>query len=170
MVIFTHLQRALMANRRGTVAVEFALVLLPFLITFAGIFEVGLYITKTAVLENAVKESGRLIRTGQVTTLSPFLDNISQNTFGLLDASKLSVSSNAYNSFDAIPGTLPAQFDQKGNQINQNFQTGAGNQVIVLRVGCRYQFITPLVGSLVDASGAGTWTFTSTMVFRNEPF
>jgi len=170
MTILTHLRRVLGLNRRGSVSVEFALVLTPFVLTFAGLFEVGLYMTETAVLQNAVEISGRLVRTGQVTTLQPFLDSITQNTYGLVNVSALSVNATPYSSFGAVPDPLPTLFDQHGNAINQNFHTGTGNQVVVLVVGCRYQFLTPVIGNAVDASGAGVWTFTSAMVFRNEPF
>ena len=151
-------------------SVEFALILLPYFMTFGGIFEVGLYITKASVLQNAVELSARMVRTGQLTSLTQFKDVMTQNTFGLIDVNSLSVNATSYNSFGAIPNTLPSIFDNGGNPTNQNFQTGIGNQVVVLRAGSRYNFITPIVSSLIDVSGAGIWTFTSTEVFRNEAF
>ena len=170
MMIFTYALCLLRGNRRGSASIEFALTLLPFFLLFAGTLEVGWYMTKVAILQNAVETSGRLIRTGQITTLSPFLDSISQHSFGIINVNNLSVNASAYNSFSAVPSPLPSMFNNSGAPINQNFQTGSGNQVVVLVVGYRYQFSTPLIGTLVDASGRGFWTFTSAMVIRNEPF
>jgi len=170
MSIFTHIRRMFRGNRRGVVAVEFALTSAPFFLVFIGALEIGLYMTKVAVLQNAVETAGRLISTGQVTTLAPFLDSISQHSFGLIKTDSLSVNASAYNKFNDVPSPLPALFGKNGAPANQNFQTGAGNQVVVLTVGYKYKFSTPLVGSALDSSGLGFWTFTSSMVVRNEPF
>ena len=125
-----------------------------------GIIEVGLYTFTITVLQSAVSSSARLVRTGQISTLSPFLTNITNNTFGLVDVTKLQISATAYSSFGSIPATLTAG--------NGNFTTGSGNSVVVLMVLYQYQFITPLVGNLISTSGV--WSFSETMVFRNEPF
>ena len=162
MLILRKMIDAIRQCRRGAAALEFALLITPYLIVTFGIIEIGLYTLTISVLESSISSSARLIRTGQISTLAPFLTNISSNTFGLVDVTQLSVSAYAYSSFGSIPTTLTPG--------NSSFNTGSGNSVVVLVVGYQYQFITPLVGNLIAPSGNGAWSFSTTMVFRNEPF
>ena len=163
------IHRVLRKSRSGTAAVETGFLLLPFLIVLLGVFETGTYIGQQAVLQDAVKTASRLISTGQVTSSgeAQFLSSISQNTYGLVDTTKLSVNVTAYPSFGAIPATFQPLFDNSGKAINQSFQTGTGNQVVVVQIGNWYSFVTP---SLFASASNGVSIATSTLVFRNEPF
>jgi Flp pilus assembly protein TadG len=53
------------ADRRGTTAIEFGAVALPFLLLMLGIMTVGLQFFTTNSLENGVAQAARKIRTGQ---------------------------------------------------------------------------------------------------------
>src|SRR4051812_32919524 len=52
----------------GATAVEFAIVVMPFLVLVFGLIELGLVSLVSMSLDNAVMETGRTIRTGQVQT------------------------------------------------------------------------------------------------------
>ncbi len=170
MHIIKHTKRTIGSNRSGTAATEFALVMLPFIIMFVGIFDLGAYISQTIVLQNAVASSARMIETGQISSgnKAAFLANIQANTYGLVDTTAISVNVSAYNSFSAAPSPLPPLFNNVNLPINQNFNTGTANQAVVVMVGCIHTFFTPLVGNLLSATGASI--FTSVKVFRNENF
>lgn len=146
--------------RRGVAAIEFALIITPYLIMTFGIIEIGFYTLTISVLQSAVTSSTRLVRTGQISGLSPFLTNISSNTFGLVDVTKLQVGATAYTSLSSIPATITAG--------SGGFTTGSGNNFVVLSVLYQYQFLSPLVGNLISSSGV--WSFSKIVVFRNEPF
>ena len=60
--------RALRRDERGATAVEMGFVLGPFLMLLFGIISVGFYYFTTFMLENAVEEAARLIKTGQAQT------------------------------------------------------------------------------------------------------
>ena len=169
MTISSFIHRILRKSRSGTAAIETAMLLLPFIMVLVGVFEAGSYIGQASILQNAVKTAARLISTGQIHSSDKtlFMSSIAQNTYGLIDTTKLSVSVNAYPSFGAVPSTLLPLFDNNGNPINQTFQTGTGNQVVVVRVGYWYSFVVP---ALFTASSSGTSTVSSNLVFRNEPF
>ena len=51
--------------REGSTAVEFAMIALPFFLLLFGILEIGLLLLLDAVVETAVSDAGRLVRTGQ---------------------------------------------------------------------------------------------------------
>ena len=53
-------------DSRGTTAIEFAMVALPFVLLLFGLLSVSLYFFTTFTLENAVWQAARAIRTGQV--------------------------------------------------------------------------------------------------------
>ena len=59
------------ADQRGTTAIEFAMVIGPFLFLLFGIISVGLYFFVIFTLEHAVESAARVIRTGQAQTQTP---------------------------------------------------------------------------------------------------
>ena len=61
---------SLRADERGTTAVEFGMVATPFFMMLFGIISVGFYFFTTFTLENAVEGAARLIRTGQMQTVT----------------------------------------------------------------------------------------------------
>jgi len=54
-----------LAARRGSTAVEFAMVAMPFFFMMFAVLELAFVFVLDSVLENAVIETGRLVRTGQ---------------------------------------------------------------------------------------------------------
>ena len=62
------LLRRFRSNRRGSVAVEFSLIALPFFALLFAIIETALVFFASQVLETAVQDSSRLILTGQAQT------------------------------------------------------------------------------------------------------
>src|SRR3974377_1075748 len=56
----------LIKAERGATMVEFALVVLPFLLLLLGAFDIGFYYWGSEELENATVYGARLVRTGQV--------------------------------------------------------------------------------------------------------
>ncbi len=163
------IHRVLKRNRSGTAAVEMGFLLLPFILVLVGVFETGTYVGQQAILQDAVKTASRLISTGQITSSgkAQFLSSIAKNTYGLIDTTKLSVNVTAYSSFSAVPSKFQPLFDSSGKAANQNFQTGTGNQVVVVQVGNWYSFAAP---SLMASTSGGASIVTSNLVFRNEPF
>ena len=63
--------RRFAADQNGTTAIEFAMVIGPFLFLLFGIMSVGLYFFVVFSLEHAVESASRVIRTGQAQTQTP---------------------------------------------------------------------------------------------------
>ena len=70
-----------------------------------------------------------MIKTGQVTTLTGFTKSITDNSYGLLDVSALSINVTAYESFAQVPSTLSAYSIQV-----ENLLTRISNQELVTKL------------------------------------
>ena len=72
--------RALSRDRRGSVAVEFSFIAIPFFMLLFGVLETGLVFFGNSMLDKATADAARLVRTGQAQaqnmTASQFHDYI----------------------------------------------------------------------------------------------
>lgn len=170
---------SLMKRTNGAVAIEFALVLIPFLgLTFA-IIETCAMVFTDAVIQGAVTAAARQIRTGQVqappgtpqtqvtSLLQAFTQQVCNQSFGQIDCSKLSVDVHTFPTFASI--NLPPPFDAQGKP-DTTFNTGGPNQVVTVRVAYPWNTITPGLSNLLGAGASQTYTMQYTVVLQNEPF
>src|ERR1700720_1535674 len=105
-------------HQGGAAAVEFALILVPFLALMFGIMQTALVFFADQTLETAVADSARLIMTGQAQTQSlnaaTFKNAVCARVYGLFNcASGMYVNVQTYASFGSISYTPP--LDQNGN-------------------------------------------------------
>ncbi len=162
-------------NESGAAAVDFALVLLPFLMVLMAIIESGLVLVAGSVLDTATANSARLIMTGQAQTAgwtaTQFKNNVCTNLTVMFNCtSKLYVDVESYPSFSAI--NLPAVTDAHGNLLtaNFNFTPGGPGDIVVVRLIYQWPiFATALGIGLVNGAG-NSYTLVSTAAFRNEPY
>jgi Flp pilus assembly protein TadG len=159
------------------VAIELALISPVFFVLLMAVVETSLFYFKAAVLDGAVREAVRGIKTGQDQASgsgaqSAFTTKLCSGLAGMISCGSLVINMNAYASFAAAAAAVqPSLFDASGNPIaGQSFNPGTANQVVVVVVGYRYSFATPMVGTALSPDHSGTITATSSAVFRNEPF
>src|SRR5665213_2828535 len=84
------LLRGLARDQRGVTVVEIALLAVPFFLLIGAILETAVIFLASQILDGAVQDSGRLIRTGQAQSNSPaaytpadFQNAICSRLFGL---------------------------------------------------------------------------------------
>lgn len=104
------LSRRFRRNDEGATAIEFALVLAPFLAFTFGIITVGLHYLATNSLEKAVHDASRQIRTGQAQQANMNADNFKSLVCNLaaphIDCSKLRIHLSSFDSWkDVAPPT-----------------------------------------------------------------
>src|SRR5437660_8844402 len=104
--------RRFLRRQDGAVAVEFALVLLPFLALMFAIMETALVFFAGQTLETAVADSARLIMTGQAQSQSfdaaHFKTSVCSKIGGLFDcAGGLYVHVKTYSSFGSVDNSAP---------------------------------------------------------------
>ena len=83
---------AIAADRRGTTAIEFAILLPAFLLLFLGVFEFGRIIWTQVTLQQAVQAAARCLAVGQCTSANT-ATYAAQQTYGLsISANDFTVS------------------------------------------------------------------------------
>lgn len=161
-------------DANGAVAVEFGLIFVPFILLVLGIIELALMYTAATMLEGSTHAAARVLRTGQAQesgdALTFFQDTLCNHLMGLVDCNGvvhevLLSPDGHFSSLDVTP-----QFDEDGNMISRGFDPGQENSAIIVRSTYRYQFITPLIGTLVSGRADNSVTLMSTVSLRNEPY
>ena len=67
--------------------------------------------------------------------------------------------------------TATPEFDEDGNLIEQDFDAGNSNDVILIRTVYRYEFLTPFIGSLMTGDPSRNWmNHMTTIVLKAEPY
>jgi Flp pilus assembly protein TadG len=160
-------------NRRGSAAVEFALVAPVFFALLFAIIETALMFFADAVLENITQNSARYIMTGQAQassfTQSQFKTYVCGQIPALFTCGNVFVDVRSYPAFTSV--TLPNQIDGAGNFINNmQYNPGAGSDMVVVRLFYQWPlFVTGLGFNIANLSGSKRLLI-ATAAFRNEPF
>jgi Flp pilus assembly protein TadG len=162
-------------DRRGAAAVEFAMIAAPFFFLIFGLLEVCLIFIMTTVMENAVSEAARPLRTGEAQaagmTAADFREAVCAGFLEILECDdRLSIDVRTAADFGSTPTGSP--LDEDGNLDNDDFifEAGAANDIVAVRLFYEWELITPALSRpLVNMSGNKHLLQAST-VFRNEPF
>ncbi len=161
-------------NKDGAVTVEFGLIFIPFILLVLGIIELALMFTAATMLEGGTHAAARVLRTGQAQesgdALTFFQNTLCGQLMGLVDCN--GVQHEVLLSFDGSFTSMDfePQFDEDGNMISRGFDPGQENSAIIVRTTYRYQFITPVIGTLVSGRADNSVTLMSTVALRNEPY
>jgi Flp pilus assembly protein TadG len=155
-------------KRKGSTAVEMAMLAPAFFLLLIGITELGLVLTAQQILENAAFNASRLAKTGYVATGSTQVATVQQiivnelGSFGtLIDTSQVVTTATTYNSFSGI-----------GTGGTNGY--GAAQQIVVYTVTYPWKLFTPMIGQLIGTWDVATssWilNISSRIVVRNEPY
>ena len=162
-------------DRNGVTAIEFAFVGLPFLMIVFGILEMGLAFFVNRILDNAVQDSARMIRTGQAQGASFSADDFKDDVCGrlpgfLCDTDKFVVDVTTFESFDDL-GDLESMTDDEGELKDDfTFEMGCASEIVVARAVYRWPLFTAFFEFDDGDTGSSERYLYSTAVFRNEPF
>jgi Flp pilus assembly protein TadG len=164
--------------RRGSAAVEFALVLMPFFLLTFGLAEVAMIGFAQTSLDFAVSETARQIRTGQAQ-----MGNVSEaqikaqlcdeiNNFIVMGCDgNLFLDVRRFTSFtDANNSALNPIQNNNFSSAGMGYQPGQSSDIVVVRAYYRWSVITPLFEPIFQNVSGGQRILVSTMMFRNEPF
>ncbi|MCD8566367.1 MAG: pilus assembly protein [Alphaproteobacteria bacterium] len=158
-------------------AIEFAIVAIPFIYMLVAIIELSLMFTSAALLESATSAAARQIRTGAIQQAAA--DNAGQealfrqafcnNITALIDCNAVQIEAADIGDFSSYNNYLP-QYDEDGNFTPQGFNAGEESDVVLIRTVYRYAFMTPFIGQFLGEGGSGMRTFMSTIVLQTEPY
>jgi len=160
-------------NRRGSAAVEFALVAPVFFALLFAIIETGLMFFASQVLETITQDSARMIQTGQAQTASytqaQFQSYVCSQIPALFNCANVYVDVENYPAFTNV--TINSQIDASNNFINNmQYNPGGPGDIVVVRLFYQWPlFVTGLGYNISNLAGSKR-LLTATAAFRNEPY
>ena len=182
------------ADPKGSVAVEFGLVAIPYLALMFAIFQTALVVFTGQVLDTALQDAARLIMTGQARSMTAQNFATGPNGVcshitalfdctGAYNAGTLQIDIRSPSSFASAVLTSPTV---SGNSINWGTANGqplysqpGTSQIVIVRAAylepIYLSFPVVFMGASMDSnlrtSGSSTSRLIlSTVAFRNEPF
>ena len=170
--------RRLGRDERAVTAVEFGMLALPFFAIIGAIMQTSLVFLASQVLESAVHDASRAIRTGQAQsasmTIDGFRSDVCNRLFGLFEnCDGLHVRVNVVTNFQSAtvssplpsPCTSPCDWSE-----TEAWVPGAGKSVVLVQVYYRYPIFVQLGPLGMSNMGDGRRLIGSATVFQNEPF
>lgn len=171
-------RRSLSRCRRGSVAVEFAIVVTPFVMLVFSTFEVGWFFFANSLVDSAAINAARAVRTGaaqnSALTKQQFFDAVCP-TVRILGtcATHLTVEVRTFASFAALAAdTTPAVCSNSlpAQVAAIPYQPGGVSEIVRVRVCFLYETLNPVLGVNLSETENGARRLIATHLFRNEPF
>ena len=162
-------------DHRGAAAVEFALIAAPFFFLIFGLLEVCLIFIMSTVMEHAVGEASRALRTGEAQqasiTQAQFRANVCAELMDLLDCDAgLHIDVRTAANFGATPGGSPLDVDGEFDDSGFTFQPGGANDIVTVRVFYEWDLITPFISQPLANMSGNKHLLQTSAVFRTEPY
>lgn len=177
-------RRGLARDDRGATAIEFGLLALPFFTLIYAILEISIVFLAGQILDSAVQDASRQIRTGQAQgagwNVDTFRAEVCKGLYGMFncDADHLKVKVSVVSSFtsatltppigsECTPTSLPEKCDWT---IAQSFSGGSGSQIVLAQAYYKWPTLVNLPGFNIQTQAGGTRLLSAIRVFANEPF
>ena len=161
-------------NRRGSAAVEFALVAPVFFALLFAIIETAIIFFAGQVLETVTQDSARFIMTGQAQT-----GGYSQSQFKTYVCGKISVLfdcvNGVYVDVQSYPGfsgvSINDPIDGSKNFVPpNNYSPGGPGDIVVVRLFYQWPLVVTGLGYNIANLSGSKRLLTATAAFRNEPY
>ncbi len=168
--------RQWLRSEGGTTAIEFSVLAVPFTMFLVAIIELSMYFAASSLMEGAVQDAARRIRTGELQQTSGqdpaevFSDALCANSLYILDCRKFQFQVQTLDSFSDFETVTAPEFDEDGNLITPPFDSGGSGDVVMIRVFYRYPMLTPLIGQFFSDGPNHTKLMMSTVVMQVEPY
>ena len=171
--------KAFWRANKGSAALEFAMVAMPFFALIGGVIELGLIFMAQVLLDNAMMTASREVRTGDnQSATTPAAQQIQLQNFQhevchemqwmVADCEQnLSLTVDNYPSFAAVPLTSPITGGVFA--MTQNFNTGPPGGIVVVRGYYQWTLFIPVLNQALQRT-PGKTLLTSIATFVNEPF
>lgn len=167
---------------RGATAVEFALVVIPFLMFVFGLVACALYFFVSNSIEKGMDQTSRLIRTGEAVnqnmTVDQFKQQICQGAGGWINCSKLQVWAQHWSDWSASD-LAPHQCVDQNNTAIQNTAdgsqpiatyTGTASDIVIVTACYEWDFASKVPFFSLANMQNGAMMMQSSTAFRTEPY
>lgn len=162
---------------RGVTAIEFGLLALPFFTIIAAILETAMVFFAGQVLDSAVEDASRMIRTGRAQaasyTLANFRTLMCGYTFNIFDCNQIKIKVNKITNFTSTTTTNTVQTCTTSTctwTVAESFNAGVGREVIQVFAYYRWPLLINLPYFNLKNQPDNYRLLGATRVFRNEPF
>lgn len=160
-------------DRRGAVAIEFAIVSIPFFLLLFAILEMALMFFVAQVLDTATVSASRLIRTGEAKaatmTQDAFKAQICAGMANLVDCdNRLYVDVQSYSTFGAYKPTSP--IDSTGKVVKTKYTPGNKSEIIVVRSFYAWPILFDFLARATTRLSTGDQLLGAVVAFQTEPF
>jgi Flp pilus assembly protein TadG len=161
-------------NRRGSAAVEFALVAPVFFALLFAIIETAIVFFAGQVLETVTQDSARMILTGQAQTTgysqSDFKTYVCGKITVLFDCvTGISIDVQSYSAFSSVSISDPID-GGKNFVAPNNYNPGGPGDIVVVRLFYQWPLIVTGLGYNIANLTGSKRLLTATAAFRNEPY
>ena len=160
----------LLSRREGATAIEFAMVLPVLLLFIFGIFEFGLIMHVSSLVENAAHEGSRFGITGSTYgDLNPedmpreqFIEEYIRKRVGLWirEDEDIEITTQVAGDINDL--------GRSGGTLDPNAGMGQGGQAVIYNINYYWRIMTPLMDQFIGEDGA--FIIHSTVVVKNEEF
>lgn len=175
-------RRGFARNERGAVAVEFAILALPFFTLIFAILETSIVFLAGQILDSAVQDASRFIRTGQAQNSSwsanEFRTQVCDRLYGLFDCNNVKIKVSVVSNFASATVTNPIDPDCSLTSdpsdcnwtLTESYDDGAGSSVVLVQAHYKWPTVINLPGFNLATQAGNTRLLSAVRVFRNEPF
>ncbi len=158
----------------GATAVEFAMIAAPFFFLLFAMIEIAAVFFTGTVLENAVLEAARKIRTGEAQSSgmsqAGFRAEVCNLISAVADCDNLDIDVQVFEDFDNVDQSSPIGGDGSIDTGNFGWDPGDAGDIVLVRVFYRWSLMTPNFGGALSNMENNQRLITAATVFRNEPF
>ena len=172
---FSSARRSFARDERGATLVEFGLIAAPFFFLIFGLLEVCLVFIMSTVLEHAVSEASRPLRTGESQdagiTQEQFRLTVCGELMGMLDCDgRLHIDVKTISGFSGANMSSPLDEDGNFDDGGFTYEPGGPNDIVAVRVFYEWKLITPWISKPLANMAGDRHLLQASAVFRNEPF
>lgn len=164
-------------DERGVTVIEFAILALPFFTIIAAILETAMVFFAGQVLDSAVEDASRMIKTGRAQAASYSMANFRTlmcgYTFNLFDCSQIKIKVAKITNFTSTTTTNTVQTCTTATctwTVTEAFSPGVGREVIQVFAYYRWPLVINLPYFNLKNQPDNYRLIGATRVFRNEPF
>lgn len=160
-------------NRSGVAAVEFALIAAPFFFLLFAMIEVAAVFFMGSVMENAVLEAARDIRTGRAQSSGmsegAFKNAVCNRISMLGSCDNVEIDVRVFEDFDGVDQSSPIDEGEMDTD-DFGFDPGDAGDIVLVRAFYRWKLLTPGFTAALANMDNNEYLVSAATVFRNEPF
>jgi Flp pilus assembly protein TadG len=171
---FPRLLRRLRRDRKGSAAIEFALVAPVFIALLFAILETGIMFLAGQVLETVAQDSARIILTGKAQTASyspaQFASYVCSEVPALFNCNDISIDVESYPSFSSVNLANPIDGSGNFNSSSLQYNPGGPGDIVVVRLFYQWPLFVTRFGWNPANLSDNKRLLVGTAAFKNEPY